>query len=209
MVSGRLKTVMVGVVLGAAIAAMPPTTDAARIATETIVLFRHGEKPAQGLGQLTCQGLRRSLALPRVLLGRFGNPDYLFAPNPGWRMIDYDATSFNYIRALATIEPTAIRLGMPVDTDFGADQIGPLQTELLRPKYANALIFIAWEHVWEDRLAKHLVTWAGGDPNIVPEWPANYDTIFVIRLSRTDAGVSVAFSEQREGLDGLPTTCPD
>jgi hypothetical protein len=111
-----------------------------------------------------------------------------------------DATSFNYIRPLATIEPTAIRLGMPVNTDFGADQIGPLQTELLQPKYANALIFIAWEHVWEDRLAKRLVAWGGGNPNIVPDWPGNYDTIFVIELSPTAAGVSVGFSEQREGL---------
>jgi hypothetical protein len=195
--------------LGCVFALSLPAGGAAQPAKETIVLFRHGEKPTKGLGQLTCQGLRRSLALPRILLGRFGTPDYLFAPDPGRRMIDYDATSFNYIRPLATIEPTAIRLGMPVNTDFGADQIGPLQTELLQPKYASALIFIAWEHIWEDRLAKRLVAWAGGDPDIVPDWPGNYDTIFVVELSRAAAGVSVKFSEQREGLDGLPATCPD
>jgi hypothetical protein len=198
-----------GVVLGCTLAAWPPAAGTAQLSKETIVLFRHGEKPAQGLGQLTCQGLRRSLALPRILLARFGKPDYLFAPNPGRRMVDYDATSFNYIRPLATIEPTAIRLEMPVNTDFGADQIGPLQTELLRPEYANASIFIAWEHVWAGRLAKRLVAWGGGNPDIVPEWPGNYDTIFVIELSRTAGGASVGFSQQREGLDGLPTTCPD
>ena len=205
----RLAIVAMGVVAGCAIAAWPPVTRGTQPAKETIVLFRHGEKPPQGLGQLTCQGLRRSLALPRVLLARFGKPDYLFAPDPGRRMVDYDATSFNYIRPLATIEPTAIRLGMPVNTDFGADQIDPLQTELLRTRYANALVFIAWEHVWADRMAKRLVSWGGGNPDIVPDWPGNYDTIFVIELSRTAAGVSVQFSEQREGLDGLPTTCPD
>ena len=32
-------------------------------ADQTIVFLRHGEKPASGLGQLTCQGLNRSLAL--------------------------------------------------------------------------------------------------------------------------------------------------
>jgi len=36
-------------------------------AEETIVFFRHGEKPSAGLGQLTCQGLNRALALPDVL----------------------------------------------------------------------------------------------------------------------------------------------
>jgi len=31
---------------------------------ETIVFLRHGEKPQRGLGQSTCQGLNRVLALP-------------------------------------------------------------------------------------------------------------------------------------------------
>ncbi len=33
---------------------------------ETLVFVRHGEKPAQGYGQLNCQGLNRALALPAV-----------------------------------------------------------------------------------------------------------------------------------------------
>jgi len=40
---------------------------------ETIVLIRHGEKPAGGLGQLSCKGLNRSLALPSLLIGRYGS----------------------------------------------------------------------------------------------------------------------------------------
>src|SRR4051812_11649881 len=78
------------------------------LADQTIVLFRHGEKPADGLGQLTCQGLRRALALPDVLLPRFGTPDFLYAPNPGSK-IDDRGGSFYYVRPLATIEPVAIR----------------------------------------------------------------------------------------------------
>jgi hypothetical protein len=41
---------------------------------ETIVLIRHGEKPDSGLGQLTCKGLNRALALPALLIGRYGKP---------------------------------------------------------------------------------------------------------------------------------------
>lgn len=37
-------------------------------AETTIVIIRHGEKPSAGLGQLSCQGLNRALALPQVLL---------------------------------------------------------------------------------------------------------------------------------------------
>ena len=45
-------------------------------AHQTIVFFRPGEKPSAGLGQLTCQGLNRAVALADVLIGKFGTPDY-------------------------------------------------------------------------------------------------------------------------------------
>src|SRR5262245_11611330 len=57
-------------------------------ADETIVFMRHGEKPSGGLGQLTCQGLNRALALPSVLIGKFGRPDFVYAPNPNVKMND-------------------------------------------------------------------------------------------------------------------------
>lgn len=41
---------------------------------ETVVLIRHGEKPVSGLGQLSCQGLNRALALPGVLMAKLGRP---------------------------------------------------------------------------------------------------------------------------------------
>src|SRR2546429_3903023 len=53
---------------------------------ETIVVLRHGEKAAGGLGQLNCMGLNRSLALPKVLIGRFGRADAIFSPSPAGQM---------------------------------------------------------------------------------------------------------------------------
>src|SRR5580658_9345545 len=50
---------------------------------ETIICIRHGEKPADGIGNLDPQGLNRALALPAVLLARYGKPSYIFAPDPG------------------------------------------------------------------------------------------------------------------------------
>src|SRR5580700_883634 len=64
---------------GPLIAASGPTV-------ETIVCIRHGEKPKGGLGQLTCRGLNRALALPKVLLGKFGKPQFIFAPDPKQRV---------------------------------------------------------------------------------------------------------------------------
>ena len=115
-------------------AAMPACADV------TLVMIRHGEKPEAGLGQLSCQGLNRALALPDVLLARFGRPAALYAPNPGVVTTDF-GRSYNYIRPLATIEPTAIRLGLPVDTRWGLNELAPLEQELLgwRPRRPGAV----------------------------------------------------------------------
>jgi hypothetical protein len=78
---------------------------------ETIVFIRHGEKPQKEFGQLSCQGLNRALALPEVLVSKFGQPDYVFAPAPS-RQTTETREEYSYVRPLATIEPTAIRLGL-------------------------------------------------------------------------------------------------
>ncbi len=91
-------------------------------AEETIVFFRHGEKPSGGYGQLTCQGLNRALALPDVLIGRFGTPDYLYAPNPAVKISD-PAGRFFYVRperaaddlpAVAFPDSSLCRRGAPI-----------------------------------------------------------------------------------------------
>src|SRR3954468_8319334 len=96
-------------------------------ADQTIVFLRHGEKPSGGYGQLTCQGLNRALALPNVLAGTYGKGSYLYAPNPAVK-IAAPAGSFYYVRPLATIEPTAIRLGLSVNTKYGYSDVAGMQS---------------------------------------------------------------------------------
>src|SRR5262245_44855484 len=117
-------------------------TDAS--AQQTIVFFRHGEKPVGGLGQLTCQGLNRALALPDVLIGRFGAADFLYAPDPGVKISD-SGHSYYYVRPLATLEPTAIRLGRSVNTNYGFTDVAGLESRLITAAKANTTIFVAWE----------------------------------------------------------------
>ncbi len=174
---------------------------------ETIVCLRHGEKPPGGLGQLTCQGLNRALALPRVLLGKYGTPQFIFAPNPTQKV---DGTnSYYYVRPLATIEPTAIRCGLPVNTQFGFREIKGLETELQKPTYRNAVIFVAWEHYLLDEFAKNLVADNGGDANAVPDWPGKeFDQIFVLKITTANGQKNISFTIDHEGLNGLSSDCP-
>jgi hypothetical protein len=173
---------------------------------ETIIAIRHGEKPVEGLGNLNCKGLNRALALPDVLLSRYGKPQFVFAPNPTER---FDGGNFNYVRPLATIEPTAIRCELPVNTEYGYTQIDSLAKELKKPDYENALIFIAWEHSELDKFAKLMVESYGGDPSQVPFWSEkDYDTIFVFKIRHQEGRDTLVFSIDHEGLTNLSDKCP-
>ena len=177
-------------------------------ADETIVMVRHGEKPAAGLGQLNCQGLHRSLALPRVLQQKFGAPAAIFAPNPGIQKEDR-GTPYNYIRPLATIEPTAIALELPVNTQFGLEDIDGLQQAVITSHYANATVFVAWEHRLVEEFARRILSSNHGDPALVPVWKSDdFDSIYIVTL-RTDknGNRTASFALDKENLNDLPTTC--
>jgi hypothetical protein len=187
-----------------------PSPTPAPAGAETIIFLRHGEKPPGGLGQLTCQGLNRALALPSVLLAKFGKPDYLFAPNPAVRVFDGTIKGYDYVRPLATIEPTAIRLGMPVNTDYGFLAVGRLERELTRERYEGMVIFVAWEHHMLEGMVKELMSRFGGSPAEVPPWPADdYDSLYVLRIDRHDPAKAISFTHDHEGLDGLSADCPE
>jgi hypothetical protein len=185
-------------------------TETSGTSVETIVCIRHGEKPPDGLGQLTCRGLNRALALPKVLLTKYGTPQFIFAPNPTQKV---DATSnqagYYYVRPLATIEPTAIHCGLPVNTQFGFREIKGLESELNKQEYQNATVFVAWEHGLLDNFAKNLAKDNGGDPAQVPNWPGDeYDMIFVFKFSTDNGQKRISFTVDHEGLNGLSNVCP-
>jgi hypothetical protein len=189
-------------------AATPAPADSA-VAVETIVMIRHGEKPKEDQGQLTFQGLNRALALPDVLVQKYGKADYIFAPGSSKKKSG-DGKEYSYIRPLITIEPTAIRLHLPVNANYAFDDLDGMQKELLSPVYKNSLIFVAWEHVKLDLLVKQMMTALGGDAAAVPEWPpGDYDSIFVVKI-RTEGGKrSITFQHDQEGLDGQSEEKPE
>lgn len=184
------------------------TADNSGTNVETIICIRHGEKPHGGLGQLDCQGLNRSLALPPVLTGKFGTPQFIFACNPSQKP-DLNP-DYYYIRPLATIEPTAIFCGLPVNTKFGFLEIKELEKELQKEKYRNATIFIAWEHNLLDEFGKNMVKDNGGNVKDVPAWAGkDFDTIFVFKFTTENGQKKFSFTVDHEGLNGLSDKYPE
>ena len=176
--------------------------------TETIVVIRRGEKPVGGLGPLSCKGLNRALALPKVLIGRFGRADAIFAPDPAVQVREHSLTTagYSYVRPLATIEPTAVALGLPVNAQIGFPDIARLQAAVTAPQYANSTIFVAWEHKYAYDFARQMLHTYRLDRAQVPFWPQDdFETVYVFRIRNG----AMAFSVEKEGLSSsLSDTCP-
>ncbi|MFB4339534.1 histidine phosphatase family protein [Pantoea sp. SGAir0180] len=170
-------------------------------ADSTFVFFRHGEKPDNASGQLTCKGLNRALKLPRVLLSRYGNPDALYASAP-----KEDKTGSS-LRPLSTLIPLAVQVSQPVILRFHADKPNKLVADLLAEK-AVPLTFISWEHKNLVTAARRLVEKTGGDAGQVPDWPAtDFDSIYVVKID--DNQHFKSFKQDAEGLNGVSSDCPD
>jgi hypothetical protein len=177
-------------------------------AVETIVLIRHGEKPDKGLGQLDCQGLNRALALPPIIAKTFGKPSAIFAPDPSQQKED-DGVAYDYVRPLATIEPTAIFFGLPVNAAFGFSNTEGLRAAIDQPLYRNAVVLVAWEHRQIETIARALLAAHSGDPALVPKWDRDdFDSIYVVTITGAGDAAKATFAHEREGLDGQPDACP-
>lgn len=179
-------------------------------AAQTVVFLRHAEKPALGLGQLTCQGLNRALALPRVLSSKFDTPVELYAPNPGAQKED-KGVRFSYIRPLATIEPTAVRLGLPVDATLKFTDVTELNARLLRAELADKTVIVAWEHHLARQAVVDLLDALSPTHAAVAPWADDdFDVLYVVRVEWKDGKpVSASLTLDKQGLNGLPTQCPN
>uniref|UniRef100_A0A1I8ANP2 DUF1735 domain-containing protein n=1 Tax=Steinernema glaseri TaxID=37863 RepID=A0A1I8ANP2_9BILA len=117
-------------------------------------------------------GLNRALDLATLLPEKFGPADYVFAANPSREVEEgSNDNAYSYIRPLMTISPSAIKLGLPVNIDFGANDTGDLADELLQDKYRNATVYTAWSHGYLPELINTVAGKALGEKRtITADW---------------------------------------
>lgn len=169
-------------------------------AETTVIFLRHGEKPDTSTGQLTCKGFNRALALPSVLLNRFGIPDAIYASAPK------ENKTGSSLRPLTTIIPTAIRAERPVILKYHATETEALVSDLQSSGSSHKRIFVSWEHKNLVVAAKALVKQTGGDPQQIPSWSGrDFDSLYIIKLN--EQGRFVSFVNGNEGLNGLSDRC--
>lgn len=179
--------------------------------TQTLVFLRHAEKPVGGLGQLNCQGLNRAIDLATLLPEKFGKANYVFAANPTRNVEEGEFdNSYSYIRPLMTISPSAIKLGLPVNIEFSANDTSDLADELLDDKYHNSVIYTAWSHGYLPELINKVAGEAvGKKQNITDDWASNdYDSLYVLTLTWHNGKASLQSRSYKQGLDNGQETCP-
>lgn len=179
--------------------------------TQTLVFLRHAEKPEGGLGQLNCQGLNRAIDLATLLPEKFGKANYVFAANPTRNVEEGEKdNSYSYIRPLMTISPSAIKLGLPVNINFSANDTSDLADELLHDKYHNSVIYTAWSHGYLPELINKVAGEAvGKKQSITTDWESNdYDSLYVLTLTWHNGKASLVSHSYKQGLDNGRETCP-
>jgi len=179
--------------------------------TQTLVFLRHAEKPEGGLGQLNCQGLNRAIDLSTLLPEKFGKADYVFAANPTRNVEEGELdNSYSYIRPLMTISPAAIKLGLPVNIEFSANDTSDLARELTEDKYHNSTIYTAWSHGYLPELINKVAGKAVGEKqNITDDWASgDFDSLYVLTLTWHNGKASLQSHSYKQGLDNGKATCP-
>jgi hypothetical protein len=84
-----------------------------------------------------------------------------------------------------------------------------LQSDVTAPAYADAVVFIAWEHRTLNLFARQMLKSYGRNPSVVPSWPNSvYDRIYVFKITQSQGKPRLVFRVEHEGLNHLSDICP-
>jgi hypothetical protein len=91
----------------------------------------------------------------------------------------------------------------------GYADVAGLEGLVVRSYKANDTMFVAWEHIYIQKIVQDLMNKYGGG-YVVPAWAStDYDSLYVVHLNYSSSGaVTATFHIDHEGLNGQPTTCP-
>jgi len=178
---------------------------------KTIVVIRHGEKNYPDHGTLSCKGLNRSLALPNLLVKRYGNISGIYASKPIF--INNDINNDEYFRSIhlrpiLTINPLASQLNKTININFNYKT--KYGNESLATKLHNnppGVYIVSWEHYHIPLLVHYIMK--NYKQNIdIQNWNnLDFDRIYVIRIFKNG---KVSLNVEKEKLNlKLSNLCPN
>jgi hypothetical protein len=158
-------------------------------AQDSVILIRHGEKPATG-DNLNCKGLNRAAALPGVLRSKFRLPTHIYVPTVKTGSDTRDARMFQ------TITPFAVQYNLSINTKHDVTDTKGVANGVIGKK---GTVLIVWEHDNIDNIARALGV------KDAPKWKGDdFDSIWIILNAGTKSAKLVIGSE---GLNGVSGSC--
>ena len=158
-----------------------------------IIIFRHGEKPAQG-DHLNEKGRKRAkklvtyLTTNPVIIAK-GIPSAIFAAG-----IKAGGSSH---RSIETVSPLARYLNIPVNSDFLKDEIVNLEKYIADKKSIDdKVVVISWQHSWIPPMAKQFGLEFGPE-----KWnDDDFDTIWILdfKSARRLTGFQIIYTRLLE-----------
>jgi len=141
-----------------------------------IFIMRHAEKPVEG-DNLSCKGLNRALALPRVLFDTIGTPDIIYVPS--LKMAD----STRHARMFQTITPFAVKYNLSINSRYKTDEYSEIKKDIFKH---HGQVLVVWSHSEIKKLTKSLGV------KKVPDWPdEDFSSLWVIDYKNNNAQLSV------------------
>jgi len=152
------------------------------------VIIRHGEKPADG-DNLTCKGLNRALALPKVLNAKFGVASSVIVPaiNAGNRTKSG--------RMFQTVTPYAVKYNLDINSSYEENDYKRIAKDVRK---RSGVVIMVWEHNAIPGLARAL----GVDGGFLDWGGDDFDSIWVITYKKDVA----TLTKDKEGLN-LSSDC--
>lgn len=146
----------------------------------TVVIIRHGEKPASG-DNLSCQGFNRSVQLPKVLDSQFKVASFVYVPK-----IKTGAHTSS-VRMFQTITPYVVEHNLAVNSSYKETDHKTVAVDVTKQV---GIVLLVWEHTNIPALAQALgiskpPTWKGTD----------FDSIWIITYSNKVASLDTTHKE--------------
>ncbi|MGO2489867.1 MAG: histidine phosphatase family protein, partial [Pseudomonas taetrolens] len=118
--------------------------------------------------------------------------------------------AYSYVRPLMTINPSAIKLGLPINLEFSANDTRQLARELTKDKYHNATIYTAWSHGYLPELINSVAGEAlGKKTTLTEDWPSHdFDTLYVLTVTWHDGKATLLSRVDKQELNNGTKACP-
>ena len=164
-----------------------------------IIIIRHGEKVGidHDHGVLNCQGINRSLLLPKFLKDNYNGVDKIYAPKPFYT----DKYNHYSIRPLETVLPSATYFNTGVNLGFEVEDTSTVAKDIIKSENESKKILVAWRHDEINDIASSINSLYGGSCSFDKWKGKDFDSVYELTIKDGQISCKKKFENLTEKAD--------